>query len=120
MSNRGYSTFFESTSVASTTTGAGADVVYTVPANFDAEVTFLVCTNGSSVNRINVLVYHTDDAEYHYLIRDHSVAGNSTYEVITSSRIFLHSGDKILAYKTGGTFDVSISGKQIYNPVRSI
>ena len=120
MSNRGYSTFFDSTPVTSTTTGAGADVVYTVPVNFDAEVTFLVCTNGSTVNTINVLVYHADHDEYHYILRDHSVAANDTYEVVTSSRLFLHADDKIVAYKTGGTFDVSISGKQYYNPVRTI
>ena len=114
-----YTTVFESSSITSTTTGAAADVVYTVPANHDAEITMLVCTNGAATNNINVQVYHADDTTYHYLLRAHSVAGNDTHNVITSDRLFLHAGDKIVAYKSGGTFDVSISGKQFYNPVRS-
>ena len=115
-----FTSVFESTSVTSTTTGARADVVYAVPANHDAEITFLICTNGGSTNNISVLAYHADHTEYHYLLRAHSVAGNDSYSVITSDRIFLHAGDKILAYKGAGTFDVSISGKLFYNPVRNI
>ena len=118
-SSRDYTTFFESSSITSTTTGAAADVVYTAPANHDAELTMLVCTNGAATNKIYVQVYHADDGVYHYLLRDHSVAGNDTHHAVTSNRLFLHAGDKIVAYKTGGTFDVSISGKQIYNPTRA-
>ena len=119
MSGLAFTTVFESLSITSTTTGAGADVVYTVPANHDAELTFLMCTNGAATNSINVQVYHADDTAYHYLLRAHRVAGNDSYSVITSDRIFLHAGDKLVAYKAGGTFDVSASGKQFYNPVRS-
>ncbi len=116
---RAYTTFFESKVITSTTTGAGADVVYTVPANYDAELTLLACTNGAATNNINVQVYHADGTEYHYLLRANSVAGNESYNVITSNRLFLHTGDKIVAYKAGGTFDVSVSGKQYFNPVRA-
>ena len=115
-----FTSVFESISVTSTTTGAGADVVYTVPANHDAEITFLVCTNGGGHSNISVLVYHADHAEYHYVLRAHRVSGNDSYNVITSDRIFLHAGDKILAYKGAGILDVSISGKQYYNPVRNL
>ena len=115
-----FTSVFKSKSVTSTTTGVGADVVYSVPANHDVEITLLVCTNGGATNNINVLVYHSDDSTYHYLLRAHSVAGNDTHEVITSSRLYLHAGDKILAYKGAGTFDVSLSGKQYYNPVRNL
>ena len=90
-----------------------------VPANFDSEITLLVCTNGAATNNINVQVYHADGTEYHYLLRAHSVAGNDAYNVLTSNRLFLHSGDKIVAYKAGGTFDVSVSGKQFFNPTRT-
>lgn len=116
---RSFTTVFKSTSVTSTTTGAGADVVYTVPPNFDAEITFLTCTNGGATDNINVLVYHADDSSYHYILRAHSVLGNDTHDVVTSARIYLHAGDKIVTYKAGGTFDVSVSGKQYYNPNRS-
>ena len=114
-----YNTFFESVSITSTTTGAGADVIYTVPARHDCEVDFLVATNGGSVQNVSVLVYHADDAQYHYVLRAHSVAGNDTYKVVEADRIYLHAGDKIVAYKVGGTFDVSVSGRLYYNPARS-
>ena len=120
MTSRSYSTFFESVSITSTTTGAGADVIYTVPANHDCEIDFCVATNGGATNNISILVYHADDTTYHYAVRAHSVAGNDTYKLVGPDRIYLHAGDKIAAYKGGGTFDVSVSGKQFYNPVRGV
>jgi sortase (surface protein transpeptidase) len=113
-----FTTFFESLSIVSTTTGVDADVVYTVPLNHDAEITLLTCTNGAAVNRINVLLFHADSSIFHYIVREHSVPGNDTFSVITSDRLFLQAGDKVVAYKAGGTFDVAVSGKQFYNPVR--
>tara|TARA_R110000822_G_scaffold76230_1_gene183234 strand:+ start:518 stop:883 length:366 start_codon:yes stop_codon:yes gene_type:complete len=115
-----FTSVFESVSVTSTTTGSGANVVYIVPANFDLELTYLTCTNGGSTQNINVQVYHADTTSYSYILRSHSVAGNDSYNILTSNRIFLHAGDKVLAYKGGGTFDVILSGKQYYNPVRTI
>lgn len=114
-----YTTFFESVSVSSTSADASADVVYTVPANHDVEIIFLSCANGSATNNISVQVYHADDAGYHHILRSHSTSGNDTHDVLTSNRLYLHAGDKVLAYKDGGTFDVSISGKMFYNPVRN-
>ena len=113
-----YTTFFESVSVTSTAADASADGVYTVPANHDAEISFLVCTNGGSTSNISVQVYHSDDAEYHYILREHSVGGNDTYSLVGCDRLYLHAGDRIVAYKGNGTFDVSVSGKKFYNPVR--
>jgi hypothetical protein len=119
MANQTYTTFFESTSITATAADASADVLYTVPASHDVEVTFLVCTNGSSTNKISVQVYHADDTAYHHILRTHSVSGNDTYDVITSNRLYLHAGDKVVVYKSGGTFDASISGKLMYNPKRT-
>ena len=115
---RDYSTFFESKSITSTTAGASADVVYTVPNNHLAEVTFLVCTNGSTVNTMSVQVYHADDTTYHHIVNTKSIAANDTYHVVQGDIIMLHPGDKIVAYKTGGTFDVSVSGRLYYDPTR--
>ena len=111
---------FESKVITSTTADAGATVVYTVPSSFDSELSLIMCTNGSATNKISVQVYHADGAEYHHLLRLHSVAGNDTLNVLEASRMYLHAGDKIVAYKVGGTFDVTISGKHFYNPQRTI
>lgn len=113
-----FNTFFESVSVTATAADASADVIYTVPAGYDAEVSFLVCANGGATHNASVQVYHSDDSSYHHILRDHSISGNDTYSVLNSDRLYLHAGDKILAYKSAGTLDVSISGKTYYNPRR--
>jgi hypothetical protein len=118
MATTPYTTFFGSASVTSTAAGDDADLVYEVPANHDCEVDFCVATNGGSTSKISIQVYHADDAGYHYVLREHSVAGNDTYKIVGSDRIYLHAGDKIVAFKGSGTFDVSVSGRQFYNPVR--
>jgi len=120
MSNPSYTTFFEGKSVTSTTADAGADVVFVAPLNHDAEITFFSCTNGGTTDTVNVMVYHFDDDTYYYLLRQHSIAGNDTYLLAEKSSIYLHAGDKLVVFKNGGTFDVSVSGKLFYNPVRSL
>ena len=115
-----FTSVFDSAVITGTTADAGATVVYTVPANFDAEVSLILCTNGGATQNISVQVYHVDTPEYHHLVRVHSVAGNDSYNVLGAGRIYLHAGDKIVAYKGGGTFDVSVSGKQFFNPQRTI
>jgi hypothetical protein len=120
MLDTAYSTFFSSVSITSTSADASANVIYTVPANYDSEIDFLICTNGSSTNNISIQIYHANGTSYHHLLRNHSVGGNDSYKVLESDRIYLHEGDKVLAYKGSGTFDVSVSGRQFYNPMRSI
>jgi hypothetical protein len=118
MAATSFTTVFESIAVTSTTADAGADVVYTVPANHDAQITMLIAANGGATHTVSIQVYHADDTTYHYLLRAHSIAGGEAANVLGSSRLFLHAGDKIVASKSAGTLDVSISGKQFFNPVR--
>jgi len=115
-----YTTFFESVSITAETGDASADVVYAVPAQHDTEVEFLLATNGGSTQKISIQIYHADDTTYHYVLRSHSVAGNDSYKLVGPDRIYLHAGDKVVAFKEGGTFDVSISGKQFFNPSRGV
>lgn len=112
-------TFFESISVSSSSADASADVVYTVPNNLDAHLDLLIVTNSTNSNQnISIQVYHADDASYHYLLNTYQVDGNNFVRVIEEDRLHLHPGDKILAYKGGGTFDVSTSGRLTPNPNR--
>jgi hypothetical protein len=115
-----FTAVYESASITGTTADAGATVVYTVPSSFDAEITMLLCTNGSATHNASVQVYHADTNVYSHLLRLHSISGNDTYNVLGPSRLYLHAGDKILAYKSAGTLDVSLSGKQYFNPARTI
>ena len=119
MAGLAFTTVYESVSVTSSTVGAGADVVYTVPPNHDAQITLIIAANGSATHTLSIEIYHAESASYKYLLRSHSVSGGEAYNVLGSSRLFLHAGDKIVATRSAGTLDVSISGKQFYNPVRS-
>ena len=114
-----FTTVFESISVTSTTVDAGADVVYTVPDNHDVQITLLIAANGGATHTLSVQIYHADTTTYSYLLRAHSISGGESYNVIGSSRLFLHAGDKIVVSKSAGTLDLSVSGKQFYNPVRT-
>tara|TARA_B110000908_G_scaffold106399_1_gene125242 strand:+ start:4035 stop:4394 length:360 start_codon:yes stop_codon:yes gene_type:complete len=114
-----FTSFYESAVVTSTTADAGADVVYTVPSSHDAQVTLLIGANGGSTHTFSIQVYHADTTLYSYILRAHSVSGGESYNVLGSSTLYLHAGDKVLAHYSAGTLDVSISGKQFYNPARS-
>ena len=118
MASQDYTTFFEGVSVTSTTAGASADVVYTVPSKHSAEVTLLTCSNSNTTATITVEVYHADDTSYHAILSSHSVALNDTYKVVGSDRLFLHPGDKVVASVSANNMSVCISGKLYYNPTR--
>jgi|TARA_R110000796_G_scaffold13733_1_gene44228 hypothetical protein len=115
-----YSARTEIISVTSTTTGADADLLYTCPVSYDAEVTLILVTNGATTTTFNVQLYHEDMAAWHYISRLHSIAAGTSLNVLDGSPLFLHAGDKIAVYKTGGTFDATISVKQYFNPTRRL
>ena len=119
MAATAFTTFYESKVITSTTADAGADVVYTVPANHDAQITLAIAANAGATHTVSLQIYHVDTASYSYILRAHSVSGGESYNVLGSSRLFLHAGDKVVVHKSAGTLDVSISGKQFYNPVRN-
>jgi len=120
MSVETFTTFYDSKTITATTGGAAATLVYTVPAHHDAEVTMIMVANGAATITTNVQIYRKFSDSYTFLIKTHSILTGLTYNALGPSRIFLHAGDKILAFKSGGTLDVSVSGKHIYNPSRNI
>ena len=115
-----YNTKTESISVSATAGGASGDVLYTCPANHDCTLDILLVSNGAnSSNKITIEFYHKDDNTYHNITNDHSVAGHDTYNVFSSAQFHLHAGDKIVVHKeVGSTFDVTMSGREYYNPAR--
>jgi hypothetical protein len=115
-----YKTATEAKTIASTTADAAADVLYTCPAKHSATIDLLFLNNNNSGNKkIFVQFYHQDDGEYHYLVKDHSIASNSSYNVLGSSVMHLHAGDKIVLYaETTNTIEATISVRERYNPNR--
>jgi len=115
-----YKTVSESITVTATSAGSSANELYTCPANHDAVIEYLCASNGGNSNqKITIEFYHLDDTTYHQLAKEHSVSGHDSYHLITSNRFYLHSGDKIVCSKDGGTFDVTISVREFYNPNRT-
>jgi hypothetical protein len=114
-----YDTATESVAVTATSGGASANVLYTVPNLHDATVEFFHVSNGSSsTDNISVQWYHKEDDAYYTIVNNKSVAGNDVYNMITSDRLHLHSGDKIVVFNGGGNMGVTISCKEYYNPAR--
>lgn len=115
-----FNTFFESVDITATAGGASGNVLYTCPNNYNAEVTLLCVTNDSASTASGYIqFYHSDDATYHNLAKNHTISGNDTYHFITSQKLYLHAGDKIVVYMdSGNTLEASISGKEYVNRTR--
>lgn len=114
-----FDTVTESIAVTATSGGANADVLYTVPPFHDATVEFLHVSNGAaSTDNISIQWYHKEDNAYYTIVNNKSISGNDVYNMITSDRLHLHAGDKIVVFNGGGSLGVTISCKEYYNPSR--
>ena len=114
-----YKTVTESIAVTATSGGASANVLYTAPAFHDATIEFLHVSNGaSSTNNISIQWYHKEENAYYTIVNNKSISGNDTHDVITSNRLHLHAGDKIVVFKGGGSLGVTLSAIEYYNPTR--
>ena len=98
--------------LSATTGGASADVIYTCPPNYNGTVRFLHISNSdNSTQNVNVQFYHAEENDYHYIVRDISVAGKSLLNLVNGGYFFMHAGDKIVAFSVGSpsSFDIMVS-----------
>tara|TARA_X000001382_G_scaffold63063_1_gene43612 strand:- start:179 stop:547 length:369 start_codon:yes stop_codon:yes gene_type:complete len=117
---RTYTTDTNSVVITATAGGASADLIYTCPPNHDATIDFFHVSNGSNATtNVTIQWYHADTNTYNNLVNAKAVSGHDVYNVITSDRIHLHAGDKILAFN-GSSSSVAVftSVRQYYNPTR--
>tara|TARA_R110000824_G_scaffold298700_1_gene486882 strand:+ start:737 stop:1099 length:363 start_codon:yes stop_codon:yes gene_type:complete len=115
----GFNSLFSSKVITSLLPGVDSDTIYTVPNNFEAEITLIMITNAGPLANISLQIYNKDLNVYSFLYRVKGVSANNSDNVLGASILYLNEGDKILAHKDGGTFDVSVSGRHVYNPLRS-
>ncbi len=116
---RNYTTDTEAVIVTATSGDASANLIYTCPPNHDATIDFLHISNGNTnIQNVTVQWYHADTNTYHNIVNDKSIAGKDVYNIITSDRIHLHAGDKIVAFDGASNLEVFISVRQYYNPSR--
>ena len=115
-----YKTATESKTIASTTADAAADVLYTCPAKHSATIDLLFLNNNNSGNKkIFVQLFIKESGLYHYLLKDHSISSNSSFNVLGSSVLHLHEDDKIVLHgETTNTIEATISVRERYNPNR--
>lgn len=105
--------------LTATAGGASGDVLYTCPNNFISLIRFLhVSIGASSTKKYSLQWYESSTTTYHFIVDDHSVAGNSLEEVIQGgSYLALRPGDKIVGFEeTGADAHVVISGEEHYQP----
>lgn len=115
-----YNTVTKALSI-SATSSASPNTLYTVPNNFDAEVTFITITNGSTSNiNASVQFYHEDDNTHYYMLDEHVISGNNSYSLVSNGTIlYMHSGDKIKVWKSTGDVHIILTGREVYNPNRA-
>lgn len=98
--------------VTSTTSGAGANVLYTCPSRFNSHVRFLhISCGASNNNHVTIEWYHAEDQVYHKLLNSFAMATGTAHEVGGSgAHLYLHPGDKLVcSTDASGNFDVTIS-----------
>ena len=117
---RTYTTDTNSVIINATAGGASADLIYTCPPNHDGTIDFLHISNGSNATtNVTIQWYHAETNTYNNLVNAKAVAGHDVYNVVTSDRIHLHAGDKILGFNgSSGSIAVFTSVRQYYNPNR--
>ncbi len=80
----------ENKTVTSTSAGASADVVYTVPDNHSAIVRFLHLSNGTaSTKKAHIQIYHNDTTSYFTVVNGLSMTANTTHNVVSGNLQYL-------------------------------
>ena len=110
----------ESKNITATSGGASGDVLYTVPPNHSAIITFLFISAGNTNNKhISIQFYHDDDSGYHHILNRLAMANNTIENVSNGSRFNLHQNDKLVCFSdSSGNFDVTVSVEEFFDPVR--
>ena len=97
--------------LTSTVGGASGDLMYTCPPNYNATVRFLhVSNSAASTCSVSIEFYHAEENNYHYIIRNATLSGNSILNLVNGGYFFMHAGDKIVASASNPTaVDIMVS-----------
>lgn len=105
--------------LAATAGGASGDVIYTCPNNFISLIRFLhVSIGATATKKYSIQWYKASTNTYHFIVDEHSLAGNSLEEVIQGGGyLALSAGDKIVGFEeTGADAHIILSGEEHYQP----
>ena len=74
----------EGSTITSTSAGASADVVYTVPTNYSAIIKFLHLSNGtSSAKKASVQIFDASSSSYKFIVNALSMSANTGHDVVS-------------------------------------
>jgi len=105
--------------LTATAGGDSGNVIYTCPNNYISLIRFMhVSIGATSTKKYSLQWYEAATTTYHFIIDDHSLAGNSLEEVIQGgSYLALSPGDKIVGFEeSGADAHVILSGEEHYQP----
>ena len=105
--------------LTATAGGASGNVIYTCPNNFISLIKFMhVSIGANSTKKYSLQWYEASTTTYHFIVDDHSLAGNSLEEVIQGGGyLALSPGDKIVGFEeSGADAHVILSGEEHYQP----
>lgn len=105
--------------LTATAGGASGNLIYTCPNNYVSLIKFLHVSSGSaSTKKYSLQWYEASTTTYHFIIDDHSIAGNGLEEVIEGGAyLALSAGDKIVGFEESSSdFHVVLSGEEHYQP----
>ena len=111
--------FSAAVDLSATAGGASGDVIYTCPNNFISLIRFMhVSIGANSTKKYSLQWYEAATTTYHFIVDDHSLAGNSLEEIIQGGGyLALSAGDKIVGFEeTGADAHIIISGEEHYQP----
>ena len=111
--------FTNAKDLSATSGGASGDVIYTCPTNFISLIKFLHVSSGAtSTKKYSLQWYEAATTTYHFIIDEHSVAGNGIEEVIEGGAyLALSAGDKIVGFEESSSdFHVIVSGEEHFQP----
>ena len=101
--------------LTATAGGASGDVIYTCPDNFISIIRFMHVSIGSnSTKKYSLQYYEASSDTYHFIVDDHSLAGNSLEEIIQGGGyLALQAGDKIVGFEeSGADAHIILSGEE--------
>jgi len=105
--------------LTATAGGASGNTIYTCPNNFISLIKFLhVSIGANSTKKYSLQWYEASTTTYHFIVDEHSLAGNSLEEVIQGGGyLALSAGDKIVGFEeSGADAHIIISGEEYYQP----
>lgn len=98
-------------------TAGSANVIYTCPPNYTAQVTLLFITNAGSGNKTVSIKWHDMTTGVDYFIVGGYVISSFNFLKLSEGTLVLNAGDYLIATpEAGSTMDATITIEEYFDP----